>query len=73
MALKKLFFGAEPIGQQVIGSLIAIAIAIAIAIDWLMNLGAGWTFLLMLLAAAGIVLRIAVGLLAAIVSIFKPE
>ena len=77
MSLRKMLFGEEPIGPQVCGSLIAIAIAIAaaIAIDWLMTveLGVGWTLLLLLFVALAGVLRLALGLLAAIVSIFRPE
>ena len=77
MSLRKMLFGEEPIGPQVGGSLIAIAIAIAaaIAIDWLMTveLGVGWTLLLLLFIATTGVLRLALGLLAAIVSIFRPE
>ena len=67
----------ERIDVQVIGSLIflGIGLAIGLAIDWLMSieLGVGWTLLLLLVAAAGLVLRLALGLLAAIVSIFRPE
>ena len=67
----------EPIEDKVIAVLIAgvFGVTLGLAIDWLMNveLGVGWTLLLLLFAAAGIVLRLALGLLAAIVSIFKPE
>ena len=70
-------FMGEPISSQVIAASIIIlcAAALGLAIDWLMNveLGMGWTLLLLLLTAAGIVLRLALGLLVAIVSIFKTE
>ena len=71
-----MFLG-EPISSQVIAASIIIVCgtAIGLVIDWLMNvdLGPGWTLLLLLIAAAGFVLRLAAGLLAAIVSIFKAE